>query len=58
VWEERRVSIVFPAYNEEAGIAAAVRDFLACPAVDEVVVVDNNSRDHTAARAARRARGS
>jgi glycosyltransferase involved in cell wall biosynthesis len=52
MWEGRQVSIVFPAYNEEAGIAAAVRDFLACPAVDEVVVVDNNSRDRTAALAA------
>jgi len=52
MWEGRQVSIVFPAYNEEAGIAAAVRDFRACPAVDEVVVVDNNSRDRTAALAA------
>jgi glycosyltransferase involved in cell wall biosynthesis len=52
MWEERQVSVVFPAYNEEAGIAAAVEDFLACPAVDEVVVVDNNSRDRTAELAA------
>ena len=52
MWEGRQVSVVFPAYNEEAGIAAAVRDFLTCSAVDEVVVVDNNSRDHTAALAA------
>jgi glycosyltransferase involved in cell wall biosynthesis len=52
MWDGRQVSIVFPAYNEEAGIAAAVADFLACPAVDEVVVVDNNSRDRTAALAA------
>ena len=58
MWEGRQVSIVFPAYNEEAGIAAAVRDFLACPAVDEVVVVDNNSRDRTAALAAEAARAS
>jgi glycosyltransferase involved in cell wall biosynthesis len=52
MWEGRQVSIIFPAYNEEAGIAAAVRDFLAVPAVDEVLVVDNNSRDRTAALAA------
>jgi glycosyltransferase involved in cell wall biosynthesis len=52
MWEGRQVSVVFPAYNEEAGIAAAVRDFLACPAVDEAIVVDNNSRDRTAALAA------
>jgi glycosyltransferase involved in cell wall biosynthesis len=52
MWEGRLVSVVFPAYNEEAGIAAAVADFLSVPAVDEVVVVDNNSRDRTAELAA------
>lgn len=47
-----RVSLVMPAYNEEAGIADAVRGFKVLPEVDEVLVVDNNSTDHTAARAA------
>ena len=51
VWQGRRVSIVFPAYNEEASIAAAVAEFGALDAVDEVVVIDNNSRDGTAGRA-------
>jgi glycosyltransferase involved in cell wall biosynthesis len=46
-----RVSVVFPAYNEEDGIAQAVTDFGAVEAVDEVLVVDNNSRDATASRA-------
>jgi glycosyltransferase involved in cell wall biosynthesis len=46
------VSVVFPAYNEEEGIAEAVSTFLAIEAVDEVVVVDNNSRDRTAELAA------
>ena len=27
MWQGNRVSVVFPAYNEEAGIAAAVGDF-------------------------------
>jgi glycosyltransferase involved in cell wall biosynthesis len=45
------VSVVFPAYNEEASIAAAVADFGAVEAVDEVLVIDNNSRDGTASRA-------
>jgi glycosyltransferase involved in cell wall biosynthesis len=49
MWQGQRVSVVFPAYNEEAGIAAAVADFSGVDAVDEVVVVDNNSRDRTAA---------
>ena len=47
-----RVSVVFPAYNEETGIAEAVADFGAIEAVDEVLVIDNNSLDATASRAA------
>ena len=52
MWQGHRVSVVFPAYNEEAGIATAVAEFGALDAVDEVLVIDNNSRDHTATRAA------
>jgi glycosyltransferase involved in cell wall biosynthesis len=54
VFDGRTVSVVFPAYNEQAGIGDAVRSFLALDEVDEIVVVDNNSRDRTAdlARAA------
>jgi len=52
VWQGQRVSVVFPAYNEQDGIAAAVADFGSIEAVDEVVVVNNNSRDDTASRAA------
>lgn len=48
---EHRVSVVVPAYNEEATIAEVVTDFIADPLVDEVVVVDNNCRDATAERA-------
>jgi glycosyltransferase involved in cell wall biosynthesis len=51
MWQGRRVSVVFPAYNEEAGIAAAVTEFGALDPVDEVLVIDNNSRDATAERA-------
>jgi glycosyltransferase involved in cell wall biosynthesis len=53
MWQGQRVSVVFPAYNEEAGIAAAVTDFGSLEAVDEVLVVDNNSRDRTSAEAER-----
>ena len=48
MWSGKRVSVVFPAYNEEASISAAVTTFRAVEPVDEVVVVDNNSRDRTA----------
>jgi glycosyltransferase involved in cell wall biosynthesis len=44
----KTVSVVFPAYNEEKYIRAAVDDFFSTGIVDEVVVVDNNSRDRTA----------
>ena len=52
MWQGRSVSVIFPAYNEDANIAQAVADFGSLDAVDEVVVVDNNSRDQTAPRAA------
>jgi glycosyltransferase involved in cell wall biosynthesis len=51
MWEGRRVSVVFPAYNEAASIAEAVTEFSSVSAVDEVLVVDNNSTDATAERA-------
>lgn len=47
----RPVSVVLPAYNEEAAIGAAVRAFAEVAGVDEVLVVDNNSRDRTEAEA-------
>ncbi|HYC76112.1 MAG TPA: glycosyltransferase family 2 protein [Planctomycetota bacterium] len=46
-----KVSIIVPAHNEEATIGQVVRDFLAHPATDEVLVVANNCRDATRARA-------
>ena len=42
---------MLPAYNEEEYIRAAVEDFLAAGVVDEVLVVDNNSRDGTVVEA-------
>jgi glycosyltransferase involved in cell wall biosynthesis len=54
MFQQWKVSVVVPAYNEEGTIESVVRDFRAHPNVDEVLVVDNNSRDRTAelARAA------
>jgi glycosyltransferase involved in cell wall biosynthesis len=48
MYGEKRVSVVFPAYNEEPNIRRAVEDFFVTGVVDEVIVVDNNSRDRTA----------
>jgi hypothetical protein len=46
------LTAVLTAFNDEQSIAAAVRDFAAHPLVRRVIVVDNNSRDATAQRAA------
>lgn len=47
MWKKQKVSVVFPAYNEAENIASAVREFLDTGVVDEVIVVDNNSKDGT-----------
>ncbi len=51
VFQEPRLTVVLTALNDEKSIGAAVRDFLAHPLVRRVLVVDNNSRDATSARA-------
>jgi glycosyltransferase involved in cell wall biosynthesis len=45
------VSVIIPALNEEEPIAGVVRECFATGVPDEVIVVDNGSTDHTAARA-------
>jgi glycosyltransferase involved in cell wall biosynthesis len=52
MWLSKTVSVVFPAYNEEPNIEAAVADFKSVefgngPVFDEILVVNNNSRDRT-----------
>ena len=48
MWEGKTVSLVFPAYNEEAGIRKAIEEFDATGVIDEILVVNNNSVDRTA----------
>lgn len=43
MWKEKKVSVVFPTYNEKDSIRAAIEDFFASGYVDEVVVVNNNA---------------
>jgi len=57
MWNEKTVAAVFPAFNEEANIAAAIAEFRAvtlaqgAAVIDNIVVIDNNSGDGTGARA-------
>ena len=47
MFQKKKVSVIFPAYNEEKNIRKAVSDFFSTGVVDEIVVVDNNSSDAT-----------
>jgi glycosyltransferase involved in cell wall biosynthesis len=49
--EATAVSIVIPAFNEAAGIAAVVRDLKAAASWREILVIDDGSTDQTAAAA-------
>lgn len=46
-----RVTVALTAWNDEASIAEAVRDFIEHPLVERVIVVSNNSSDRTFERA-------
>ena len=52
MWKDKRVSVVLPAYDEGRSIKAAVESFFQTETVDEVVVVNNNSKDDTVKQAA------
>lgn len=43
MWRGKKVSVVFPTYNEKDSIRAAVLDFFDSGYVDEIVVVNNNA---------------
>jgi len=47
MWNKKKISVVLPTYNEEKNIRKAVNDFIATGVVDEVVIVNNNSKDRT-----------
>lgn len=49
--QDHSVVVALTAYNDEESIAQAVQDFRNHPVVRRVIVVDNNSRDETFARA-------
>ena len=52
MYKGRKISVVLPCYNEEEGVCIVMGDMP--DLVDEVVVVDNNSKDRTSAMARER----
>ena len=45
MYKGQKVSAVIPCYNEQEGIADLLKDKPSF--IDEIIVVDNNSTDHT-----------
>jgi len=48
MWKRKKVSVVFPCYNEEKNIKKAIEEFFSSGFVDEIIAVDNNSKDNSA----------
>lgn len=44
----KKVSLVFPAFNEAKNIGKAIEEYKSIKLIDEIIVVDNNSSDNTA----------
>lgn len=47
MYDKKTVTVVIPAYNEEKAIARVVSDIKKHSVADEILVVDNNSKDRT-----------
>ena len=47
MWQDHKVSVIFPTYNEKQSIRAAIDDFFAAGYVDEIIVVNNNAAPGT-----------
>lgn len=48
MYKNKKITLIFPAYNEEKNIQNAIADFKSLNLFDEILVVNNNSRDKTA----------
>lgn len=47
MFENKKVSVILPTYNEEKSIAGVINEFFATGFVDEVIAVDNNALGKT-----------
>ncbi|MCM8786156.1 MAG: glycosyltransferase family 2 protein [Candidatus Omnitrophica bacterium] len=47
MWRNKKVSVIFPTYNEKDSIRNAIEDFFNSGYVDEIIVVNNNAVEGT-----------
>ena len=45
MWNQKKISVVLPVYNEERKVKVFINELLSIQVVDEVIAVDNNSTD-------------
>lgn len=53
MWKGKKISVVFPTYNEKDSIRGAVEDFFRAGYVDEIIVVNNNAAKGTSEEVAK-----
>jgi len=53
MWDNKKVSVVFPTFNEKDSIRRAIEEVFATGVVDEVVVVNNNAAEGTSEEVAK-----
>jgi|TARA_B100000315_G_C14133482_1_gene387956 glycosyltransferase involved in cell wall biosynthesis len=45
MYNNKKVSLIFPSFNEEESISKAIEEFDKTNIIDEIIAVDNNSTD-------------
>jgi glycosyltransferase involved in cell wall biosynthesis len=53
MWNAKKVSVIFPTYNEKKSVYNSIQDFKSTGVVDEIVVVNNNAIQGTSEEVAR-----
>ncbi|MBU0484860.1 MAG: glycosyltransferase family 2 protein [Proteobacteria bacterium] len=53
MWQGKKVSVVFPTYNEKESIRAAIEDFQYQDIADEIIVINNNAAPGTSEEVAK-----
>lgn len=47
MYKGKKISLVLPAFNEEQSIKQVINEFKSLKIIDEIIVIDNNSKDAT-----------